>query len=72
MSSGRKSGVVKWYNEAKGYGFITPEDGGADIFMHVSALADDMDIAEGDKVSFDIEPGRKPNSVQATKVAAGG
>ena len=50
-------GTVKFFNEAKGFGFITPEDGGKDIFVHVNGLIDD--IREGDKVSYNTEEGRK-------------
>ncbi len=56
------NGTVKFFNESKGFGFITPDDGSKDVFVHVSALADT--INEGDKVSFDVEEGRKgPNAV---------
>jgi len=51
------NGTVKFFNESKGYGFITPDDGGKDIFVHVNGLIDD--IREGDKVSYDSEEGRK-------------
>ena len=56
------NGTVKFFNEAKGFGFITPEDGGKDVFVHVNGLNDD--IREGDKVSYDVEEGKKgPNAV---------
>jgi CspA family cold shock protein len=51
------TGTVKFFNESKGFGFITPDDGGKDIFVHVNGLTDN--INEGDKVSFDVEEGRK-------------
>lgn len=51
------TGTVKFFNESKGFGFITPEDGDKDIFVHVNGLVDD--IREGDKVSYDTEEGRK-------------
>jgi CspA family cold shock protein len=51
------TGIVKFFNESKGYGFITPDDGGKDIFVHVNGLVDD--IREGDKVNYEIEEGRK-------------
>jgi cold shock protein len=55
-------GTVKFFNESKGFGFITPDNGGKDIFVHVNGLIDE--IAEGDHVSYDVEEGRKgPNAV---------
>lgn len=51
------NGTVKFFNDSKGFGFITPEDGGRDVFVHINGLTDE--IAEGDKVSFDVEEGRK-------------
>ena len=60
-------GTVKFFNDAKGFGFITPNDGGAEIFVHSSGLIDN--IRENNSVSFDIEQGRKgPNAVNV-KVA---
>ena len=53
-------GTVKWFNSAKGYGFIEPEDGGADVFVHITAVqASGMDgLEEGQKLSFDLEEAR--------------
>lgn len=51
------TGTVKFFNDSKGYGFITPDDGNKDIFVHVNGLIDD--INQGDKVSYDTEEGRK-------------
>lgn len=50
-------GVVKWFNFAKGYGFIAPHDGGNDIFVHVSALtaAGIKGLSEGQKISYELE-----------------
>ncbi len=50
-------GTVKWFNAQKGFGFIQPNDGGADVFVHKSAVerAGMRDLTEGQKVSFDIE-----------------
>jgi len=62
-----QQGTVKFFNEAKGFGFITPNDGGAELFVHSSGLIDN--IRENNTVSFDIEQGRKgPNAVNV-KVA---
>lgn len=51
------NGTVKFFNEAKGFGFISPDDGSKDIFVHVSGLKDDL--REGDKVSYEVEEGKK-------------
>jgi CspA family cold shock protein len=53
-------GTVKWFNATKGYGFIQPDAGGKDVFLHVSALerAGLNGIADGQKVSFELESGR--------------
>ena len=51
------SGTVKFFNVVKGFGFITPDDGGKDVFVHQSGLTDE--ITEGDKVSFDVQEGPK-------------
>ena len=52
------NGTVKFFNEGKGFGFITPDDGGKDVFVHVNGLNGNS-INEGDKVSFDVEEGKK-------------
>lgn len=52
-----KEGTVKFFNNAKGFGFIKPNEGGEDIFVHESGLVDD--IRENDKVKFETEQGRK-------------
>lgn len=52
-----KYGTVKFFNNAKGFGFITPDEGGKDVFVHMNGLIDK--IAEGDKVSYDLEEGQK-------------
>lgn len=54
------NGTVKFYNSTKGFGFITPDTGGKDAFVHVSALerAGISSLADGQKVSFDLEQGR--------------
>ncbi len=55
------TGTVKWFSAQKGFGFITPESGGADAFVHISALerAGVSDLREGQKVSFDLVADRK-------------
>ena len=54
------TGTVKWFNPLKGYGFITPDEGGSDAFVHISAVerAGLSTLQEGQKVSFDLEAGR--------------
>ncbi len=54
-------GLVKWFNESKGFGFITPADGSKDVFVHFSAIQSDnfKSLAEGQQVSFTIENGAK-------------
>ena len=63
----RISGTLKFYNAAKGFGFITPEDGSKDVFVHASALekAGIQSLNEGDKVTFVLEDDRKGRGKQA-------
>ncbi|HEX7123765.1 MAG TPA: cold-shock protein [Gemmatimonadaceae bacterium] len=57
----RTTGTVKWFNEAKGFGFITPQDGSKDCFVHHSAIQGKgfKTLAEGEKVEFDLVEGKK-------------
>lgn len=57
-----QEGTVKFFNDSKGFGFITPNDGSKEIFVHVSGIK--QDIKENDKVVYDVEEGKKgPNAV---------
>jgi CspA family cold shock protein len=64
------TGTVKWFNDAKGYGFITPDDGGEDLFAHFSAIqmAGFKTLKEGQKVAFEVVAG--PKGKQASNIAA--
>ena len=68
----RTTGTVKWFNDAKGFGFITPEDGQKDCFVHHSAIQGDgyRSLAEGERVEFDVVAGQKgPAAENVMKVA---
>jgi CspA family cold shock protein len=61
MEEQMPNGTVKWFSDDKGYGFITPDDGDKDVFVHHSAIAGEgfKTLAEGTKVSYDVEEGPK-------------
>ncbi len=66
------TGTVKWFNEAKGYGFITPEDGSKDLFVHFSAIQTDgyKTLEEGSTVTYESRQGQKgPEAINVTPVA---
>ncbi len=64
------TGTVKWFNDSKGFGFISPSDGSADVFVHFSAVTGDgfRSLAEGQSVSYEVEDG--PKGPQASAVVA--
>ena len=66
------NGTVKWFNATKGYGFIQPEDGAQDVFVHISALQNSgmSDLQDGQKVTYELETGKngKTSAVNLTLV----
>ena len=65
------TGTVKWFNDAKGYGFITPDDGGEDLFAHFSASKMDgfKTLKQGQRVTFDLKEGEKGKQADNIKPA---
>ncbi|QPC88379.1 cold-shock protein [Mesorhizobium sp. NBSH29] len=61
------TGTVKWFNSTKGFGFIQPDNGGADVFVHISAVerAGMSNLNEGDKINFEIEQDRRTGKSSA-------
>lgn len=66
------TGIVKWFNSTKGFGFIQPDDGGADAFVHISAVerAGMSGLEEGQKLSFDLERDKKSGKMSACNLQA--
>jgi cold shock protein len=65
------TGTVKWFSDDKGFGFITPDDGGRDLFVHFTGIAGDgyRSLAEGAKVKYEAEEGPKgPKAINVTKI----
>jgi len=64
------TGTVKWFNETKGFGFIQPDDGGKDVFVHISAVerAGLRSLNEGQKVSYEMEDDRKSGRQSASNL----
>lgn len=65
-----QNGTVKWFNATKGFGFISPEDGGADVFVHISAVerAGINQLVEGQKIGFELERDRKSGKMAAAQL----
>ena len=66
------SGTVKWFNDSKGYGFIAPEDGSKDVFVHHSNIAGNgfKSLSEGEKVEFEVREGQKgPEAVNVVSAS---
>ncbi|KQY44183.1 MULTISPECIES: cold-shock protein [Rhizobium/Agrobacterium group] len=66
------TGTVKWFNSTKGFGFIQPDNGGEDAFVHVSAVerAGMREIVEGQKLSYELERDKKSGKMSATNLQA--
>lgn len=64
------TGSVKWFNQTKGYGFIAPESGGKDVFVHISAVqkAGFNSLAEGARVTFDVVPNKGKESAENLRI----
>ena len=67
------NGTVKWFNTIKGYGFIAPQDGGRDVFVHASAVerSDLNSLVEGQTIAFEVEADRRTGKESAVNLRAG-
>lgn len=65
-----ETGTVKWFNETKGYGFIQPDNGGKDVFVHVSAVQQSglMGLREGQKVSYELQTDQRNGKTSAVNL----
>ena len=65
-------GTVKWFNDTKGFGFIQPEDGGADVFVHISAVERSSlgSISEGQKIGYELERDQRSGKMSAGQLTA--
>jgi cold shock protein len=66
----RRNGTVKFFNQAKGYGFVSPEDGGKDVFVHITAVqrAGIPELNEGARISFDVQDDSRGRGLQAVEL----
>ncbi|MBU3729957.1 MAG: cold-shock protein [Beijerinckiaceae bacterium] len=66
------TGTVKWYNETKGYGFIQPDEGGKDVFVHATALerAGMRGLREGQKIGYELQTDQRSGKTSATNLRA--
>ncbi|HWD14144.1 MULTISPECIES: cold-shock protein [Pseudochrobactrum] len=66
------TGTVKWFNSTKGFGFIQPDEGSADVFVHISAVerAGMRELAEGQKIGYDLERDNRSGKMSATNLQA--
>lgn len=66
------TGTVKWFNSTKGFGFIQPDEGSADVFVHISAVerAGMRELAEGQKIDYDLERDNRSGKMSATNLQA--
>ncbi len=68
----RQSGTVKFFNSQKGFGFITPDDGGKDVFVHITALEQSgfQQLSDGTRITFETEPDKRGKGPKAVKLEA--